>query len=200
MIEAANILYLVLRLIKIQVSWSVSWSVFELIEYVLIGMFTGYQSTCTWPNWCKLIGSSAHELLMSLRSINKVDFSEKLVDYFKGNLIAFLDDCVKWNNECFRGETNQQYLVQNNIWSWKSAILKSYCKVSLLQIRPMLVRHLFSLVLLFWKYWKTLWIWHSFDCGADGWEQMSSNVIYPEPKGTFMLVISFWRSSACRKI
>ena len=39
MIEAANILYLVLRLIKIQVSWSVSWSGFELIEYVLIGMF-----------------------------------------------------------------------------------------------------------------------------------------------------------------
>ena len=55
---------------KIQVSWSVSWSVFELIERVLIGMFIGYQHTCTWPNWCNLIGSLAHELLMSLRSNN----------------------------------------------------------------------------------------------------------------------------------
>ena len=31
MIEAENILYLVLRLIKIQISWSVSWSFFWTI-------------------------------------------------------------------------------------------------------------------------------------------------------------------------
>ena len=56
MIEAANILYLVLRLIKIQVSWSVSWSVFELIECVLIGMFIGFQDTSSWPKWGTPIG------------------------------------------------------------------------------------------------------------------------------------------------
>ena len=41
MIEAADILYLVLRLIKNQVSWSVSWSAFELIQCVLIGILLG---------------------------------------------------------------------------------------------------------------------------------------------------------------
>ena len=40
---AANILYLVLRLIKIPISSSG----FELIECVLIGMLIGYQNTCT---------------------------------------------------------------------------------------------------------------------------------------------------------
>ena len=59
--------------LEIQVSWSVSWSVFGPIECVLIGMFIGHQNTCTWPNWCKLTGPSVHEWLMSLRaSIQKL--------------------------------------------------------------------------------------------------------------------------------
>ena len=43
-------------LLRLQCWNSVSWSVFEQIELVLISVFIGYQHTCTWSNWYNLIG------------------------------------------------------------------------------------------------------------------------------------------------
>lgn len=56
---------------------------------------------------------------------------------------------------------------------------------------------MFNFVLLFWKYWKTLWISHrSVVLGAKGrWpiglKQMSAKVTLESPNGTFKFVIAF---------
>ena len=93
------------QLIKIQVSWSVSWSVFELIYRVLIGMFIGYQHTCTWPNWCELIGSSAHEYLMSFRSV--------FIELYK--VLPSL------NGKTSQKSTKTALAVCSILWSWRLA-------------------------------------------------------------------------------
>ena len=86
------------------------------------------------------------------------------------------------------------YLGHSKIWSWKSA--KRMSHVAWEQFKPKLVIHLLSLVLLFWKYWKILEMAHLLFCGASGWKQMSWRVMLEPSKGTFMLVMWFWRSKA----
>ena len=64
---------------------------------------------------------------------------------------------------------------------------------------------MFNFVLLFWKYWKTLWISHrSVVLGAKGrWpvdlKQMSAKVTLESPNGTFKFVIAFLRYRAYKK-